>query len=203
MKHSLISNCYQLLLPLTRLLLRLGISWRELSELTKRAYVEAAAADYAEKRRPVNTSRLAIMTGLTRKEVKRIRDVLAAGNCLDEVRSGAADAVLLGWHSDPEFQGGNGLPAILDIEGEDGSFYALTRRYAGDLPPGAMVKELVRVGAVERLESGRLRLLRDHYAQVEITDATLDHVALAMTTMGRSLVSYVEDQDRSNGSRQH
>ena len=104
MKNSLISNCYQLLLPLTRLLLRLGISWREMSELTKRAYVEAAAQDYAEKRRPVNTSRLAIMTGLTRKEVKRIRDLLAAGNCLDEVRSGAADAVLLGWHSDPEFR---------------------------------------------------------------------------------------------------
>ena len=203
MKNSLISNCYQLLLPLTRLLLRLGISWREMSELTKRAYVEAAAQDYAEKRRPVNTSRLAILTGLTRKEVKRIRDLLAAGNCLDEVRSGAADAVLLGWHSDPEFRAANGLPAILDIEGEDRSFNALTRRFAGDLPPGAMLKELVRVGAVERLESGRLRLLRDHYAQVDITDATLDHVAQAMTTMGRSLVKYVEEQDCSGDSRQH
>jgi hypothetical protein len=66
-----------------------------------------------------------------------------------------------------------------------------------------MLKELVRVGAVERLESGRLRLLRDHYAQVDITDATLDHVAQAMTTMGRSLVNYVEDQDCSGNSRQH
>jgi len=203
LKNSLISNCYQLLLPLTRLLLRLGISWRELSELMKRAYVEAASADYAEKRRPVNTSRLAIMTGLTRKEVKRIRDLLADGHRLDELRSSAADSVLLGWHTDREFRGHNGLPAMLDIEGDDSSFNALVRRYAGDLPPGAMLKELVRVGAVELVESGRLRLLRDHYAQVEITDATLEHVSQAMTMIGRSLVSYVEDQDRGNESRQH
>ena len=203
MRQSLISNCYQLLLPLTRLLLRLGISWRELSELMKRAYVEAASADYAEKRRPVNTSRLAIMTGLTRKEVKRIRDLLADGHRLDELRNSAADSVLLGWHTDREFRGQNGLPAMLDIDGDDSSFNALVRRYAGDLPPGAMLKELLRVGAVELVESGRLRLLRDHYAQVEITDATLEHVSQAMTMIGRSLVSYVEDQDRGNESRQH
>ena len=92
---------------------------------------------------------------------------------------------------------------MLDIEGDDSSFNALVRRYAGDLPPGAMLKELVRVGAVELVESGRLRLLRDHYAQVEITDATLEHVSQAMTMIGRSLVSYVEDQDRGNESRQH
>lgn len=203
MRQSLISNCYQLLLPLTRLLLRLGISWRELSELMKRAYVESAAADYAEKRRPVNTSRLAIMTGLTRKEVKRVRDLLRRGERFDAVRNSAADSVLLGWYSDPEFHDSIGRPAMLEADGLEGSFHALCRRYAGDLPAGAMQKELMRVGAVELVESGRLRLLRDHYAQVEITEATLEHVAQAMTTIGRSLVTYVEDQDRGNGSRQH
>jgi len=61
--------------PIVRILLRFGITWREVSELTKRVYVEVAQQDYAERRRPVNTSRLAVMTGLTRKEVRRIRDL--------------------------------------------------------------------------------------------------------------------------------
>ena len=60
--------------PIARLLLRGGIGYREFSEISKTAFVQVATKDYGLRGRPTNISRVAVMTGLTRKEVRRIRD---------------------------------------------------------------------------------------------------------------------------------
>ena len=59
--------------PLARALLRAGVGYREFSEIAKTAFVETATVDYGLRGRPTNISRVAVMTGLTRKEVRRIR----------------------------------------------------------------------------------------------------------------------------------
>ena len=61
------------LAPLARTLLRCGVSYTEFAELSKRAFVDAASKDYGVRNRPTNIARVAVMTGLTRKEVSRIR----------------------------------------------------------------------------------------------------------------------------------
>ena len=55
--------------PIARLLLRCGVTWKELAELCKVVYVEAATADYGKHGRPANSSRVAILTGLSRREL--------------------------------------------------------------------------------------------------------------------------------------
>jgi hypothetical protein len=180
--------------PIVRILLRFGITWREVSELTKRVYVEVAQQDYAERRRPVNTSRLAVMTGLTRKEVRRIRDLEERGELLEGIRTGAADAVLQGWWRDPEFINSHGAPAQLPAEGKKRSFQSLVRKYGGDLPVGAVLKELERVGAIAEQPSGLLEVRKDHYAQIEVSEPLVAHVTVALETVGQSLVSYVESR---------
>ena len=62
--------------PIARVMLRAGISWRELSDVLKTTYVEVATEDFGIRGRPTNISRVAILTGLTRKEVRRLRDLL-------------------------------------------------------------------------------------------------------------------------------
>ena len=52
------------------------------------------------------------------------------------------------WHEDTAYLDASGKPAELPIEGADPSFAGLTRKYAGDLPPLALLKELRRVDAV-------------------------------------------------------
>ena len=59
--------------PIARILLLAGITWKEIAEVCKATLVEVATDDFGIKGRPTNVSRVAILTGFTRKEVARLR----------------------------------------------------------------------------------------------------------------------------------
>ena len=62
--------------PIARIMLRAGVNWRELADVCKAIYVEVATEDFGIRGRPTNISRVAILTGLTRREVRRLRTLL-------------------------------------------------------------------------------------------------------------------------------
>jgi len=103
----MLNSVYACLLPLARLLLRSGITYRQFDSVAKRAFVKEAMAEADSRGRPTNTSRVAVKTGLSRKDVKRIRDslvaepVLAFGSSADQ--SGPPARVLHTWHVDRRF----------------------------------------------------------------------------------------------------
>ncbi len=138
---------FRLLQPVARLCLRLGLGFREYSELSKAAFVEVAGKDYGVHGRPTNVSRIAAMTGLTRKEVSRLRRKGANGGATKTERASPLREVIAAWQSEAEFCDRSGKPRKLPLEGKRGSFHSLVRRFAGDIPDGAMRKELVRIGA--------------------------------------------------------
>jgi len=139
---------FALLQPLARIFLRFGKGYREFSELSKAAFVVVAAEDYGVHGRPTNVSRIAAMTGLTRKEVSRIRKRIDDSDATVTDRGTPLQEVISAWQSVDEFLGTNGEPAILPLTGKRGSFRSLIRQFAGDIPEGAMRKELHRIGAV-------------------------------------------------------
>ncbi|MBY6033277.1 hypothetical protein KUV59_08865 [Marinobacter daepoensis] len=156
---------FRILRPMARLLLRNGIPFSEFSELVKRAYVEAAFEDFADGRRKPTDSRAAVMTGLTRKEVRKQREILAGDSPVSERTSHAnrASRVVSGWIHDDTFQAPDGQPAVLAFEGEN-SFSELVRKYSGDMTPRAILDELQRVGVVAvEAESGLLVLKQRAY----------------------------------------
>ena len=140
---------FSLLQSLARLFLRFGRGYREFSELSKAAFVNVAAEDYGVHGRPTNVSRIAAMTGLTRKEVSRIRKRIEACKASVTDRGTPLQEVLSAWRLSDEFRGDNGEPAVLPLTGNRGSFRSLVRQFAGDIPEGAMRKELQRIGAVQ------------------------------------------------------
>ena len=146
--------------PLARILLRFGIGFREFAEIAKTACVDVASTDFGIRGRPTNISRVAVMTGLTRKEVKRIRDKLITGEEKLTVRTTPLCEVLHKWHAEAEFLDNSGRPAVLPFTGRDNSFTDLVRKFGGDIPPGAMRTELKRVGAIEEDEQGNLHVIR-------------------------------------------
>jgi hypothetical protein len=146
--------------PIARILLRFGIGFREFSEIAKTAFVDVASSDFGLRGRPTNISRVAVMTGLTRKEVKRVRDKIADGEHSLVVRTTPLCEVLHRWHSEDEFLDQSGRAAVIPFAGETGSFSNLVKRFGGDIPPGAMRTELKRVGAVEEDDDGNLRVVR-------------------------------------------
>ena len=75
-----------------------------------------------------------------------------------------AARVLSGWHHDAAFLDGDGHPRVLPLEGEGATFAELVRRYGGgDIPAGALLKELQLARAVERDADGNVRALTRVY----------------------------------------
>jgi len=81
-KGSATSALRLLFRPIARIMLRAGINWQELADVCKAVYVEVATEDFGIRGRPTNISRVAILTGLTRKEVRRLRTLLQDANPL-------------------------------------------------------------------------------------------------------------------------
>ncbi|MEO1035157.1 MAG: DUF6502 family protein [Pseudomonadota bacterium] len=144
--------CRRLLRPIARMLLRLGLSWKEFAEIAKVVFVEIAREDYGLHGRPTNASRVAMMTGLSRREVGEIRKRLESEAPLDVAPRSRLSRVLTGWHNDPEFSE-HGLPSLLGAD----QFRALARRYAGDIPDRAITKEMI-----------ALELMRERDEQYEV-----------------------------------
>jgi hypothetical protein len=142
-----------MLKPLVRLLIGQGVTHAEFSETAKEVYVETALRHFETEGR-VNKSRVAILTGLTRKEVKNVVDRSISSDRREKTFSRPA-RVLTGWYSDPMFQGPYGIPLELPYESsgeEEPSFAELVRRYSGDMAPRQMLNQLIESGAIVEVE---------------------------------------------------
>jgi len=145
--------------PIARALLKAGIGYREFAEISKTAFVDVAGKDYGLRGRPTNISRVAVMTGLTRKEVRRIRDKTEEGDEIGLVKLTPMSQVMHRWYTENEFLSENGKPLVLDFDSDGPSFSKLVKRFGGDIPPGAMRTELKRIGAIEEDDEGNLRAI--------------------------------------------
>ena len=177
--------------PLARILLRFGIGFREFAEISKTAFVDVATSDYGLRGRPTNTSRVAVMTGLTRKEVRRIREKIDGGDQSVVVKTTPLSEILHRWHAESEFLDSSGRPAILPFTGGFGSFSNLVKRYGGDIPPGAMRTELKRVGAVRELSEGKLeavnRTIHPQGTQEKLVTALVHAVYPLVSTIAHNV----------------
>lgn len=146
---------------LAELLLPVGFGLGEFLAAAKSAFVETAAEHIRRGGNRVSTSRIAVVTGLSRAEVSRIR----AQNEPRKPRNSEqrAERVMHGWFTDPRFLDAAGAPIPLPHTGRI-SLTELIRKYSGDVPRQAVLKELLKGGMVELLDDGLVGPLRRHYA---------------------------------------
>lgn len=165
--------------PIVRMLLRLGLGASEFTAIAKAVYVDVASEEYGIRGRPTNASRVAAMTGLSRKEVAKIR----TGN--DDVRWPSEESktplneVLHYWHTDPDFLDSCGSPQELPAEGPY-SFETLVARYAGDIPAGAVRRELLGRGALSLTEGGMLKAEKRFVQANGVDEDLLGHLIFAL-----------------------
>jgi len=170
---KILGGLYLALIPIVRCLLRSGIGYREFAKICKVAFVKVATEDYGIRGRPTNISRVAVMTGLTRKEVKKVRDSDIADISQLYFTSPPSE-VLNQWHTDSEYLTDDSRPKVIPYEGPTCSFTALVKRRAGDIPPGAMRTELKRVGAIEELSDGMLKVIKRAFVPSGVDDRLLE-----------------------------
>lgn len=162
-KQNLRLALRMMLKPIAKLLIAQGITHQEFSEAAKEAYVEMALRHF-DKPGKLNRSRVAILTGLTRKEVAKVIE-RAMRQEYQSRQFSRPGRVLHGWYNDPDYVGPYGIPHEIPYERVDGasqspSFVHLVRTYSGDQSPRQMLEELLRVGAIKELDDGSLKPIR-------------------------------------------
>jgi hypothetical protein len=177
--------------PLVRILLRQGVSYGEFSEVAKAVYVEVALKDFKVLGRKTTRTRIAVITGLTRKEVKRVIDEAQKDKYEPKARYSRLSRVLVGWHTDMDFTGPYGMPLELQYEtsiDNEPTISELVRRHSGDMSPRSILDELLRVEAVTETDAGWFRVLRREY----IPEALGEHNFERTGVVVRNFVNTVE-----------
>jgi len=113
-------------------------------------------------------SRVAVLTGLSRKEVVRLRDGLNNNEALLKLKPNRAQRVVHGWLSDPEFLDEQSNPLDLPLSNkkngkQHASFLALVKKYSGDITIGAVLEELNLVGVTHQPDEHTVQLVNSAY----------------------------------------
>lgn len=171
-QEILFAAILKLLRPLVRILLRNNIPYGAFSELVKKTYVDIAEQEFMVGDKKQTKSRIATITGLTRREVVRLMETQFYNNVNLIERYNRAARVVAGWVRDFRFTDKNGEPAELDYDGEGDTFSRLVFSYSGDVPPRAVLDELINVGVIER-QGKKVRLLSRAYVPAASNDEKL------------------------------
>lgn len=153
----------RILRPLVRILLRHGVSYGTFADLAKWVYVDVAEREFPLEGRKQSTSRVSILTGLSRKEVSRVSQLPRPDDAGCDERYNRAARVIGAWLREPDFAAPDGKPAVLPLEGEGASFAELVKRFSGDVPARAILDELIRSGSVELSGDDAARLIAHAY----------------------------------------
>jgi len=145
------------------LLLKSVIGWKDFAGLAKEKFVTVATDAFGIRGRPTNLARVAILSGIERREVARLRQRASEQHTPQQGYMSKPSQVLHAWYHDPRYLDPAGKPRDLEVDDSEGSFTELVRRYAPNTPLVALLKELRAAGALEEVDGKRLRALKRSY----------------------------------------
>lgn len=152
----------RLLRPIVRRMIAYGVSYPAFAELAKQVYVEVAEAEFGLAFKRQTDSRVALVTGIPRKEVASRRRRRDAARALPEVEDTRVTHVIGRWMAGPPYATPDGIPRRLPYESATAaSFAGLVREVGGDIPVRAVLDELLRLGSVSLGAGGDLELRRE------------------------------------------
>ena len=181
--------------PIARMLLGAGISYSQFEEIAKSAFVAQALGEPDGRGRMINISRVAARTGLSRKEVSRVKQSLDGPSRSDAeaMQAGMPARTLQIWHADPSFLDESGLPLDLPFDGGAKAFASLVKLVGGDVPAGAVRAELLAAGGIVELPNGKLRVLKRYFVPSALDEDLIVGFSFIVAPLLESLSHNVED----------
>jgi len=178
--------------PLLRVLIKNEMTVGDFSELAREAYVEVAHELFAIPGKKLTAARVAVLTGLSRKEVMRLNNKTEDVSLQKHSSPNRAQRVINGWLGDREFLTTKNSPRVLPMFGESPSFSTLVGKYSGDVTAGAIRDELIRIGAVEIDKNSRIRLINIGFVPSEDEVAKIELMATGASDMLNTAVHNIE-----------
>lgn len=201
-RPAVVSALRRVLRPIVRLLLNNGITFPYLSDLLKSIYVETAEKEFGLGVRPLTDSRITLLTGVHRKDVRRLRhDVLPENPAPSGLTLGTK--IVARWLGDPAYLDPTGAPRPLPRTPHKGgaeSFAALVEKVSKNVRPRSVLDELVRLGVVEIDAEDRVHLVTRGFVPGKELDAKAfyfgealhDHLAAAVDNLSGNKPAWLE-----------
>ncbi len=157
---ALIVALRTMLRPLVKLLISQQVHHPYVSNLLKSLYIEVAESEFRLDEKPVTLSRLSVMTGIHRREAKRIREqATVEGGPPSSVTLGAQ--IIARWIAEPPWVDDTGRPQTLPREANADSsisFQQLVQSVSVDIHPRSILDEWLRLGVATLDEQDRVQL---------------------------------------------
>jgi hypothetical protein len=185
----------QLLLPMAQLMISHGLQFGAVTELLKKAMVEAAVANFGIGERNVTDSRIAVLTGVHRKDVRRLREEPAPKTAADvaEPLMSIGAQVVARWISDPAYLTAHNQARALartprHAKTGEPDFTSLVAQISQDVGARAVLEELLRLGIAHSPDEAHVALHSNAFVPQEGINETFhflasnvsDHLATAV-----------------------
>ena len=147
---ALVKAVKMLCRPLIRLLIEKGVTYPQFREFMKQLYVEVADESFSLDNKKPSDSRIFVLTGVHRKDIKRIRQ--QTGQEDPQVTSSASlsGEIVARWTSMPEYLDQKGKPRQLPRAEKDNKpgFDQLVSSISKDVRPKVILDEWLRLNVV-------------------------------------------------------
>ena len=180
LKEDFAAAIHRMLRTVVRHLIGQGITYPALTQMVKEIYLDVAEAEFALPFKRQTDSRLALVTGLNRKEISRLRRLRKTPRASVALEENLVTHVIGRWMAGPPYAAADGTPRRLTYDSDRrnvASFARLVRELSVDIPVRSVLDELLRVGVVALLPDGTVELRRE--AHIPSAD-----VAAKLTLLG-------------------
>lgn len=156
-------------------------------DLLKTAFVDAAISDFGRKGKPASKSRASQVTGLSRREVRRLLEHRDAPVYYEDIYGSSEAEVLSMWHARPDLLDAAGQPTDLDFGPGAGTFTQLVHDSIGSDNTADVFNRLAQAGCVELTENGQVRMTRrDFVTSRNLPTLMLDTIGTLASTIDKN-----------------
>ena len=175
-KRQFVVAIRRLLRPVVRQMIAYGIAYPAFNRILKQMFVEIAEHEFSLPFKRQTDSRLALVTGISRKEIAQLRRQKQSVTDMPDVEDSVITHVIGRWMAGPPFAAPDGVPRRLQYESDDprgASFSRLVRELGADIPVRAVLDELLRLGSVALQPDGDVELQHEAHIPAAGTEGKL------------------------------
>ena len=195
--RSIQSMLSRILMALARTLIRHNVGFPTFMEIAKVAFIQVAASEYGLRSRPTSKSRIALLTGINRREVAKVQ--ARSTQDLTGDLYNPVFRVVSHWINAPELKAADGRPVELSLDGGSQSLQEITRQCCPDVPMTAVLRELIVSGVAEYADEDAmsLRLILAGWVPRQDVSAKLELMGVDAAALLTTMAGNVADPERA------
>ena len=180
--------------PFVKLMLANNLTYTFAIDVLKTLFVEVADQDFTIDNKRQTDSRISLMSGVHRKDVKRLRELHPDVEDVMPGNVSLGSQLIALWNANPAFVDADGLPKPLPrfaSDNADASFESMVRSLSTDIHPRAVLDEWLRLGVARLDEDNFVHLTTDMFIAQEGFDEKVyyfghnlhDHASAAVSNV--------------------